>query len=99
MGKFFVNVINNFESKENNIKNILTCLDKLKDITEEVFYSINKSLSDKIERFNNLKLRIVRINKIIEILNSIIHNNSQFNLYIRSLSPNFHTNFLLHNYL
>ena len=70
MGKFFVNVINNFESKENNIKNILTCLDKLKDITEEVFYSINKSLSDKIERFNNLKLRIVRINKIIEILNS-----------------------------
>ena len=67
-GKFFVNVINNFESKENNIKNILTCLDKLKDITEEVFYSINKSLSDKIERFNNLKLRIVRINKIIEIL-------------------------------
>jgi hypothetical protein len=69
-GKFFVNVINNFESKENNIKNILTCLDKLKDITEDVFYSINKSLSDKIERFNNLKLRIVRINKIIEILNS-----------------------------
>ena len=42
-----MNVINNFESKENNIKNILTCLDKLKDITEEVFYSINKSFRIK----------------------------------------------------
>ena len=67
---FFVPVINNFESKESNIKNILITLDKLKNVTDKFFNSINKNLIQKTERFNNLRLRIVRINKIISILNS-----------------------------
>ena len=69
-GNFFVPVINNFESNESNIKNILMTLDKLKNVTDKFFYSINKNLNEKTERFNNLKLRIIRINKIISILNS-----------------------------
>ena len=67
---FFFPVINNFESKESNIKNILITLDKLKNVTDKFFNSINKNLIQKTERFNNLRLRIVRINKIISILNS-----------------------------
>ena len=67
---FFIPVIHNFESKESNVKNILMTLDKLKDVTDKFFFSIYKNLNEKTERFNNLKLRIIRINKIISILNS-----------------------------
>ena len=73
MNNEFTYSINNIYIRDNKIDtliNIINSISNLQQISNNIFKKINDNIIIRQNKLNNLNLRIIRINKIIQIINS-----------------------------